>query len=143
MSALYEIVQRESQNGNDKKFSSIHHSRDDEVDIKMYIVVNTTPKLSRGKICAQVGHAVQGVVNIIRRNKKRWSVYNQNGSTKIVLKAGEEMMKNIIEETTEKQKVFVVDAGQTQCPPNTVTAIGFLPMYPHEVPKIIKWLSLL
>ena len=137
MTSLYEIVK------SDQRFLPGHQGKNSEVNIKMYIIVNITPKLSRGKTCAQVGHAVQSVVNIIRKNKKRWGVYNQNGSAKIILKADEELIKTVLEETQNCPKVYVIDAGKTECPENTVTAIGYLPMYPHEVPKIFKNLPLL
>ena len=107
----------------------------------MYIVVNTDLKLSTGKLCAQVGHAVQDVVISCRGNKKRWNSYKNNGSAKIVLKADQQTFDELLE--CSCKKFIVIDAGKTEIASGTVTAIGFAPMYDSEIPEIIKGLKLL
>jgi len=109
--------------------------------MKMYIVVNTNLKLSTGKLCAQVGHAVQDVVIGCRGNRKRWNSYKNNGCAKIVLKADQQTFDEIL--ASSYKKFIVTDAGKTECLEGTITAIGFAPMYESEVPDIIRSLKLL
>ena len=109
--------------------------------MKMYIVVNSDLKLSVGKICSQVGHAVEGVVINCRGNKKRWQAYKNSGSAKIVLKADQQSFDELLE--CSYKKFIVTDAGKTECLEGTITAIGFAPMYDSEIPEIIRSLKLL
>ena len=107
----------------------------------MYIIINTNLKLSTGKLCAQVGHAVQDVVISCRGNRKRWQTYKNSGSAKIVLKADQQTFDEIL--ASSYKKFIVTDAGKTECVEGTITAIGFVPMFESEVPDIIKGLKLL
>ena len=107
----------------------------------MYIVVNTNLRLSTGKICSQVGHAVEGVVISCRGNKKRWQAYKNSGCAKIVLKADQQTFDELLE--CSYKKFIVTDAGKTECLEGTITAIGFEPMFESEVPDSIKSLKLL
>ena len=107
----------------------------------MYIVVNSDLKLSVGKICSQVGHAVEGVVINCRGNKKRWQAYKNSGSAKIVLKADQQSFDELLE--CSYKKFIVTDAGKTECLEGTITAIGFAPLFENEVPDSIRSLKLL
>ena len=107
----------------------------------MYIIINSDLKLSVGKICSQVGHAVEGVVINCRGNRKRWQTYKNSGSAKIVLKADQQTFDEIL--ASSCKKFIVTDAGKTECLEGTITAIGFAPMFESEVPDIIKGLKLL
>jgi len=107
----------------------------------MYIVVNSDLKLSTGKLCAQVGHAVQDIVISCRGNKKRWNSYKNSGSAKIVLKADQQTFDEIL--ASSYKKFIVIDAGKTECLEGTITSIGFAPLFESEVPDIIKGLKLL
>ena len=109
--------------------------------MRMYIIVNSDLKLSTGKLCAQVGHAVQDVVISCRGNKKRWNSYKNNGSAKIVLKADQQIFDELLR--CSCKKVVVVDSGKTEVPEGTITTIVFPPMYESEVPEFIKGLKLL
>jgi peptidyl-tRNA hydrolase len=109
--------------------------------MRMYIIVNSDLKLSTGKLCAQVGHAVQDVVISCRGNKKRWNSYKNNGSAKIVLKADQQIFDELLE--CSCKKFIVTDAGKTECLEGTITTIVFPPMYESEVPEFIKGLKLL
>jgi peptidyl-tRNA hydrolase len=91
-------------------------------DIVMYIFVNRDLKMGCGKIASQVGHAVHMIVDDILTNAYEMSYESDpsvlinykyykewmNGFTKIVLKASEEQLNNII--LSEKIK-FMVDDG--------------------------------
>ena len=107
----------------------------------MYIIINSDLKLSVGKICSQVGHAVEGVVINCRGNKKRWQAYKNSGSAKIVLKADQQSFDEIL--ASSCKKFIVTDAGKTECLEGTITAIGFAPLFENEVPDSIRSLKLL
>jgi len=60
----------------------------------MIFIVNGELKMGKGKICAQVGHAVIGAYNQIEdearfdeRSKVRLDSWNSQGTPKIVVKA--------------------------------------------------------
>ncbi len=107
----------------------------------MYIIINSDLRLSTGKLCSQVGHAVEDIVISCRGNKKRWNSYKNNGCAKIVLKADQQTFDEIL--ASSYKKVIVTDAGKTECLEGTITAIGFPPLFESEVPEFIKGLKLL
>ena len=107
----------------------------------MYIIINSDLRISTGKLCSQVGHAVEDIVISCRGNKKRWNSYKNNGCAKIVLKADQQTFDEIL--ASSCKKFIVTDAGKTECLEGTITAIGFEPMYDSEIPEIIKGLKLL
>ena len=113
-----------------------------EDNIKMYILVNGAVKLSRGKIASQVGHAVQKTTTRCL-GTKRWTQYIRSRCPKIVLKVpSEELFIGILQQTQHIMKSYVVDEGRTQCAPNTVTAIGYDPLFDSEIPDCFKQLKL-
>jgi len=109
--------------------------------MKIYIIINSDLRLSTGKICSQVGHAVQDVVISCRGNRKRWQTYKNSGSAKIVLKADQQTFDEIL--ASSCKKFIVTDAGKTECLEGTITAIGFAPLFENEVPDSIRSLKLL
>lgn len=110
---------------------------------KMYILVNTSVKLSAGKIAAQVGHAVQKTTTRCI-NTRKWTEYVRSSMPKIVLKIpSEELFASILDQTKHIFKSYVVDEGRTQCPPGTVTAVGYDPLYETEIPSCFNNLKLL
>lgn len=109
----------------------------------MYILVNTSVKLSAGKIAAQVGHAVQKTTQRCLGTSK-WVAYVQGSMPKVVLKVpSEELFVAVLDQTKHIKKSYVVDEGRTQCPPGTVTAIGYDPLFDKEIPQCIRQLKLL
>ena len=99
-------------------------STNDE-EVRMYIVVNADAKMNRGKIAAQVGHAVMLVTeHLLTSNKGLYYQYKHDGMPKIVLKAD----ASTIEGLANKSNFVIRDAGRTQVEAGTLTAIGFLPM---------------
>lgn len=104
----------------------------------MYLFVNTDLGMKTGKIAAQVGHAVQYIVeNIVISGFEihpppayyftymKW----RNAAKKIVLKATQEQLLKLKE---EPESVFVIDAGRTQIPENSLTVVGFYPSFTNE-----------
>ena len=104
----------------------------------MYILVNTDLKMEKGKIAGQVGHVV-GIITeeIIRKayesvtpesmqdyqHYKNW--IKKDMYTKVVLKATEAEMRNIIK--TENKCRYIIDAERTQIAPDSLTVVGFFP----------------
>ena len=118
-------------------------------ELRMYIVINASARMKKGKIAAQACHAVQAVMeHMIRHHPSDWQRYHNNGMhPKVVLKAQEEQMQEL-EQLYQRRnaKVWcasVHDAGRTQVPANTLTALAFCPLTNDEKPDILKHLKLL
>jgi len=102
-------------------------------DYVMYIVVNHSLAMGKGKIGAQVGHAVQMVIedllqkhNVTSEQLKLYQAWRHAGNmAKIVLKADQEQMLSL---SSHKDARVVHDAGRTQIPAGSLTAIAFPPM---------------
>ena len=109
----------------------------------LYTIVSKYLKLGKGKICAQVGHGVHKAVEyMILKNPKLYKSYI-NDFIKITLKVNsEEEMMDILQKTQRLTKFYVVDAGRTQCPKDSLTAVTYLPMPRHRVPDCIQKLGL-
>ena len=107
-----------------------------------YFLVNKELKLSSGKVASQVGHASQLLTEKLI-NSDIWDLYKKSYNPKIVLKVPNHyVMEEIIQKTTDFQKVLVIDKGLTQCPTNTLTVIGYAPMRKEQVPECFKYLKL-
>lgn len=111
--------------------------------IILYLVVNKDLEMGKGKVAAQVGHAVQAVcehyldgpINSIKEYR-RWS---RNGSTKIVLSATTKEFNNLkkfIPITT------IRDAGHTQVDPGTETVMAFTFFKKSQQPEYLSTLKL-
>jgi PTH2 family peptidyl-tRNA hydrolase len=99
----------------------------------MYLVVNNDLNMTKGKTAAQVGHAVQGIVEeIIRKGYEtspvpecyyRYMKWKKHAA-KIVLKGTQEQLLGLAEHPEARK---VIDDGQTQVPENSLTVVGFFP----------------
>jgi PTH2 family peptidyl-tRNA hydrolase len=101
----------------------------EENNYVMYILVNSELKMEKGKIAAQVGHAVEMITNTVNKivdnnYKDIYKKYLHNGCKKIVLKAKQEELEKHI---NDKDSVYVIDAGRTQIPAGSLTVVAFLP----------------
>ena len=109
----------------------------------IYLIVRKDLKMSKGKIGAQCGHAVENL--IIRAPKSTLIKYHQSHHTKICL---ESKLADIldIENWCHEQKIpchLVIDAGRTQLKPNTPTVLGIGPVEKKLVKNITQDLKLL
>ena len=111
----------------------------------LYVIVNKSLPMKSGKIASQVGHAIQKITEYCMvHEKKLWSYYCSNNYAKIVLKINDEnKLLDILNDLKDVHKAYVVDEGRTQITPNSVTAIGFIPMLKKNAPECIKQLKLL
>jgi peptidyl-tRNA hydrolase len=97
----------------------------------MYLIINQSLDMGKGKIAAQVGHVVQMIIeDLLKRNNVSTDdvdIYNKwrrSGMAKIVLKTNQQQMDELI--LLPKSR-HVRDHGRTQVPANSLTAVGFLP----------------
>lgn len=108
-------------------------------DYVMYIVVNHSLGMGKGKSCSQAGHAVQKVIEYLLLDKrvtaeqtKLYQAWRHSGMAKITVKANAEQMVELeawSETPTGRTEAHVVhDAGLTQIPAGSLTAIACLPM---------------
>jgi peptidyl-tRNA hydrolase, PTH2 family len=117
---------------------------ENDSNYKMYIFVNTSLDMSKGKIAAQVGHAVQHIVEDIfvryyEGSKEYKTIFNDYliwsknyGCAKIALKANQDQI-NILSQLPIKLTT-IHDAGKTQVEPNSLTVVAFYPMDINKLP---------
>jgi len=137
---------------------------DDEV--VMYIVVNSDLKMNKGKIAAQVGHAVQqlmlAAIGLKKNMNSLWNDIFSGGNhtkyielheeykkfrewlygsyPKVILKADYGTLESILK---YERSVKIVDEGRTQIEKGSITVVGFFPMRRKDTPEEIKKLKLL
>ena len=111
---------------------------------KQCLVVRNDVKMSCGKKCAQAAHASIGAFdNADKTLKKAWQT---EGQKKVVLKADNERTLFEIKVIAERAGIstsLIQDAGMTEIPPGTITALGLGPAKAEDLDKITGNLSLL
>ena len=107
-------------------------------------MVRTDMKLGQGKLAAQVAHAsVESFLKAPQEDQKKWCDEQQK---KIVLKVkGEKDLIDIFERAKRARLpcTLVQDAGLTQIPPGTKTAVGIGPAEEEKIDRITGELPLL
>lgn len=115
--------------------------------IVMYIFVNKDLNMTKGKTCSQVAHLTQTIVEeIIRTGYETYPVPEsyftymkwRTNCTKIILGASEEQLKEIIKWPESR---YIIDDGQTQVNPGSLTCVGFPPN--SKMKEIVKDYKLL
>ena len=111
---------------------------------KQCLILRSDLKMSCGKMCAQAAHAA--LLSFEKTNtvtRKKWLA---DGQKKVVLKASGERdlfeLKSIAE-AVGIAAALVQDAGLTEIPPGTVTALGIGPAKSEDMDRITGSLSLL
>ncbi|HIK01926.1 TPA: peptidyl-tRNA hydrolase [archaeon] len=110
---------------------------------KQVIVVRKDLKLSPGKMSVQVAHA--SVESLWKSDGKVASNWSEEGARKVAVYAEDE--KELLE-IFEKAKsmgipaALITDAGKTEIPPGTKTAVGLGPDTQENLNKITGNLSL-
>ncbi|MFX0077405.1 MAG: peptidyl-tRNA hydrolase Pth2 [Candidatus Hermodarchaeota archaeon] len=116
-------------------------------EYKQIILVRTDLKMGTGKKCAQSCHASLTSADLVRvKNKEVWKKWKNEGQKKVVLKVSsmEELKEIVLKLEKEKIPYFLVrDAGLTQLPPGTTTALGIGPALSKTLDKITGDLKLL
>ncbi len=112
--------------------------------MKQVIVLRSDLGMGKGKLVAQGAHA--SVECVRKSSKKLIEDWVEEGSKKIVLKVSSE--KELIELLNKCEKAgveacIVADAGFTQIPSGTLTALAVGPDRDEKVDKITSKLKLL
>jgi PTH2 family peptidyl-tRNA hydrolase len=114
---------------------------------KMCIVIRTDLGMSAGKMIAQACHAAVGANEEAKRlSHKAWRKWREEGAKKVALEA--ESLEEIEELSKRAEDLDIVsvtihDAGLTEIPPGTVTALGLGPDRSDRLDKVTGDLPLL
>ncbi len=113
-------------------------------EYKQCIIVRDDLKLSKGKLAVQVAHAAVSASEFAGRDV--CEAWKEGGQKKVVLKV--QTLQDLFElkETARKQSLptaLITDAGLTEVPPGTITALGIGPAEVNELDRITGKLKLL
>jgi len=115
-----------------------------EFRYKQCLIIRNDVKMSCGKRCAQAGHAAIGAYNGADKSlQKAWMA---EGQKKVVLKANDERTLFHLKFLAEQAGIshsLIQDAGMTEIPPGTITALGLGPAESRDLDKITGNLTLL
>jgi peptidyl-tRNA hydrolase, PTH2 family len=116
-------------------------------DVKQVIIMRKDLNMSLGKTVSQGAHAsVLSYMEALRADKKLVDAWLESGQKKIVLKVDDEKTLNRLYEAFKFKKVpcaIVNDAGLTQLPPGTTTALGIGPWKSEDINLLTGALKLL
>jgi len=111
---------------------------------KQCLVIRSDLRMSCGKMCAQAAHAaLLSYEKTDAASRRKWLA---EGQKKVVLKAACERdlyELKFIAEAAGIATALVQDAGMTEIPPGTVTALGLGPAKSEDMDRITGSLSLL
>jgi len=115
--------------------------------LKQAIVVRVDIPMSPGKIAAQVAHAAVSAAEMVRRERPEWfREWMEEGQKKVVLKVHDEESLRRLEDEAKAVGIpseLISDAGLTEIPPGTVTALGIGPAPSELVDRVTGKLRLL
>ena len=100
----------------------------------MYVIINNDLKMDKGKAIAQACHAVEIATEKLLTSMFEstgsdqqfidYHKYKMSGRRKIVLKGTQSQLEEM---SKQPDAVHVIDAGYTQVPENSLTAVAFYP----------------
>ncbi|MCX6675029.1 MAG: peptidyl-tRNA hydrolase Pth2 [Methanothrix sp.] len=115
-----------------------------EFRYKQCLIIRNDVKMSCGKRCAQAGHASIGAYNGADKDlRKAWLA---EGQKKVVLKVASVQDLFRLREEADRAGIpsaIVADAGLTEIPAGTITALGLGPAQNKLMDKITGKLSLI
>lgn len=109
-------------------------------EFKQVIIVRTDMRMSKGKLAAQVAHAAVDAVLKTLRTRPEWVyLWVEQGQKKVVLACSSE--SELLKTHEEFSKLglavsLIYDAGRTELPPNTLTALGVGPAPSNLIDKV-------
>ncbi|MGC8571871.1 MAG: peptidyl-tRNA hydrolase Pth2 [Candidatus Micrarchaeia archaeon] len=116
-------------------------------EIKQVIIVRNDLDISCGKIAAQVAHAsLMSFFEAQKKDKKIVEEWLNTGEKKIVLKVPDEESLIKLYNAYKYKEIpcaLVIDAGLTEIPPGTKTALGIGPWIAEDIDVFSKTLKLL
>ncbi|MCD6341800.1 MAG: peptidyl-tRNA hydrolase [Thaumarchaeota archaeon] len=114
---------------------------------KQAIIIRTDLKMSSGKIATQTAHAAISAAEECRKLRPEWfKAWLNEGQKKVVLRgAGEGELRMLFEEARALglPASLIEDAGLTEVPPGTITALGIGPAPSDVIDKVTGRLKLL
>jgi PTH2 family peptidyl-tRNA hydrolase len=118
-----------------------------EQEIKQAIVIRMDLDMGRGKLAAQAAHAsLMSYFEAEKADKHIAKEWLDSGEKKIVLKVSNEEALVKLYNAFKFKKVpcaLVSDAGMTQLPPGSKTALGIGPWYSDKINEFTSGLKLL
>ena len=114
------------------------------MEFKQCILIREDLKFSPGKLAVQVAHAA--VLALEKADKTTAAKWRSEGQKKVVLRAEGLSVLFQIREEAERAGLpcaIVADAGLTEIPPGTITALGIGPAQSKQMDKITGKLRLL
>lgn len=111
---------------------------------KQCLIVRADIKMSCGKMCAQVAHAA--IAAFERAEAGARSSWLSEGQKKVVLKARDETLLYELKSIAELHDIpaaLIEDAGLTELPAGTITALGLGPARCNALDKITSSIPLL
>ncbi|NOZ59329.1 MAG: peptidyl-tRNA hydrolase [Euryarchaeota archaeon] len=116
------------------------------MEYKQVIVVRDDLGMTRGKACAQVAHASLGAAEVAMKEHAAWyEAWRRSGQKKVVVRGeSQEHLGRLFEEAKRLGlPCFLVrDAGLTQLPPGTTTALAVGPAPGEMVDRVTGELRL-
>ncbi|MDE1823658.1 MAG: peptidyl-tRNA hydrolase Pth2 [Candidatus Micrarchaeota archaeon] len=116
-------------------------------EIKQVIIIRTDIDMGKGKSIAQGSHAsLMSYFEVVKVDKDVAQEWIDRGEKKIVLKVPSDKELKRLAEGFKYKKIphaLVTDAGLTELPPGTVTALGAGPWNSKEIDALTSGLKLL
>ncbi|MCL5093470.1 MAG: peptidyl-tRNA hydrolase Pth2 [Candidatus Marsarchaeota archaeon] len=116
-------------------------------ELKQAIIIRTDLEMSKGKIAAQAAHAsLMSYFEVERTDKSVAREWLESGEKKIVLKVDNEEALIKLYTAFKFKKIpcaLVTDAGLTEIPPGSKTALGIGPWDGREIGAFTDRLKLL
>jgi PTH2 family peptidyl-tRNA hydrolase len=112
--------------------------------MKQVMVIRADLRMSRGKLAAQACHASLGAYKRAdERDIREWEL--EGGKKVVVQVKNQEELFQVYElvKAAEIPSYLVKDAGHTELPPSTITALGIGPEKDEKIDKITQDLKLL
>jgi len=113
-------------------------------ELTMYFLVRSDLRMSKGKVGAQVGHAVQDLIH--RCPRPIMDQYRRENSPKICLRVADlEDLEEVASQCRDEHFAhhLVIDMGLTQVAPNTPTVLGIGPVSREKIRPIVGNFKLL
>lgn len=116
-------------------------------ELKQVIIIRKDLEMGLGKAISQGAHAsLMSYLETVKENEKVAKQWTEEGEKKIVLKVDDGVALEKLYNAFKYKKVpcaLVSDAGWTQLPPGTKTALGIGPWKSSEIDPFTKMLKLL
>jgi len=138
--------EKPNQDSWEQRRAILHKHAGSNEQFKMVLLVRGDLNMTKGKMCAQCGHAVFGVMQLCARYKVPIEPWIEHGQAKIALRVNNE---EELEELAKKAEAAglpsyaVIDAGKTQVAPESLTVLALGPGPNSVIDGITRHLKLL